>query len=79
MSNLVSTKQKSESHMDSVWSDCTNNSAKVITPISHKKQTVIIISVYINSRRGKTEKEIDVALISDWPTTGTNLSQSLVV
>ena len=24
MSNLVSTKQKSESHMDSVWSDCKN-------------------------------------------------------
>lgn len=55
------------------------NSAKVITPISHNKQTVIIISVYINGRRGKPEKKTDLALISDWPTTSTDLSQSLVL
>ena len=57
MSNLVSTKQKSESHMDSVWSDCNNKFSEVITPINHKKQTEIIFSVYINGGRSKPEKD----------------------
>lgn len=52
MSNLVSKKVK----VTPFGVIVRINSAKVITPINHKKQTEIIFSFYIKGGRGKPEK-----------------------